>query len=137
MVLLNIAIILGTLILLALLLWWWIRVRFNTHRSLSMVFLKVMIPIKDSKEDKEKDNEMFSTGRTFKEVADLMTHFFEALHGVYQEDYKYILFGQNFFSCEYVILDGLLHFYIVIPEVIQSLVEKHITAFYPDASIEV
>ncbi|MBI5411596.1 type IV secretion system DNA-binding domain-containing protein [Candidatus Peregrinibacteria bacterium] len=134
--LISILIAVGVAVAFFLFLWWRIRIAKNLHRSLSMVFLKVMIPIKDSKDDKEKDNEMFSTGRTFKEVTDTMTHFFEALHGAYKDDYKYLIFGQDFFSCEYVILDGLLHFYLVIPEAVQSMVEKQITAFYPDASIE-
>lgn len=125
------------LVLLILFIGWRIRLRHNLNRSLSMVFLKVLIPIKDSKEDKEKDNEMFSTGRTFKELADVMSHFFEALHSVYQSDYKYLVLGQDFFSCEYVIMDSILHFYLVVPESRKSLVEKQVTAFYPDASLEI
>ncbi len=115
---------------------WRIRYKKNMERSLNMVFLQVSVPIKDSKEDRERETEQFSSGKTHKEVNDVMTHMFEALHAVYEEDYIYLLKGQNFFSCEYVILDGLLRFFLVVPRQLKSLFEKQVTAFYSDVFIE-
>lgn len=115
---------------------WRIRAHKNMERSLNMVFLQISVPIKDSKEDREREREEYSSGKTFKEVADVMTHLFEAFHSIYQEDYIYKLTGQDFFSCEYVILDGLLRFFVVIPRRLKSLAEKQVTAFYPDVFIE-
>jgi len=54
----------------------------NYERTLDMVFLKVLIPQKESKEDRERESEQFSTGKDFKEVLGLMTHFFTSLHSV-------------------------------------------------------
>ncbi|PIZ74071.1 hypothetical protein COY07_01155 [Candidatus Peregrinibacteria bacterium CG_4_10_14_0_2_um_filter_43_11] len=126
----------GGLVILFLLMWWRIRVKRNLERSLNMVFLRVTVPIKDSKEEREKETQQYSSGKTFKEVTDVMTHFFEALHSVYQEDYKYIITGQDFFSCEYVILNGQLEFFFVVPRHLKALMAKQITAFYSDVFVE-
>ncbi len=101
-----------------------------------MVFLKISVPIRDSKEDRERETEQFSSGKTHKEVNDVMTHFFEAIHSVYSSDYVRIITGQDFFSCEYVILDGELQFFLVCPRNLKSLIEKQVTAFYSDIFIE-
>jgi hypothetical protein len=106
------------------------------ERSLSMTFLKVTVPIRDSKEDRERENEAFSTGKSHKEVIDVMMQLFDSLHGMLNEDNIAYVIGQDFFSVEYVCLDGQLDFYFVIPHHHKELVEKQITAFYPDVSIE-
>jgi hypothetical protein len=131
--------ILGIAIIIALfllLIWWYIRKKRNLERSLNMVFLKISVPIRDSKEDRERETEQFSSGKTHKEVNDVMTHFFEAIHSVYSSDYVRIITGQDFFSCEYVILDGELQFFLVCPRNLKSLIEKQVTAFYSDIFIE-
>jgi len=126
----------GAAVLVFLLIWWAIRVKKNLERSLNMVFLQVSVPIKDSKEDRERETEAYSTGKSFKEVTDVMTHFFEAIHSIYSDDYLNLITGQDFFSCEYVILDGQLRFFLVVPRHLRSLFEKQVTAFYPDVFIE-
>ncbi len=125
-----------TIAIILLLVWWYIRRGQNLERSLNMIFLKISVPIRDSKEDRERESEQYSSGKTFKEVTDVMTHFFEAVHSIYSSDYIRIITGQDFFSCEYVILDGELQFFIVVPRYIKSLMEKQITAFYPDVFVE-
>ena len=42
-----------------------------------MVFLKISIPKKESKEDKETDNEAFSASKDFKEVIDPMLNSYQ------------------------------------------------------------
>ena len=65
-----------------------------------------------------------------------MTHLFESLHAIYSSDYVNLITGQDFFSCEYVVLEGLLRFFVVVPRKLRSLVEKQITAFYSDVFID-
>ncbi|MFH0821098.1 MAG: DUF87 domain-containing protein, partial [Candidatus Peregrinibacteria bacterium] len=132
----KIVIIVGVFVVAFLLSWWRIRVHKNLERSLSMAFLKVSVPIKDSKEDRERESEQYSTGKTFKETTDVMTHLFEAIHSIYRDDYKYIITGQDFLSCEYVILDGQLQFFFVVPRHLKSLITKQITGFYSDVFVE-
>ncbi len=129
-------VIVGILVVAFLLIWLQIRLKRNLERSLTMTFLRISVPIKDSKEDRERETEQYSTGKTFKETTDVMTHLFEALHSVYRDDYKYILFGQEFFSCEYVILDGQLQFFFVVPRHLKSLITKQVTGFYSDVFVE-
>jgi hypothetical protein len=113
-----------------------IRNRMNAHRMMNMVFLKVAVPRKESKEDSEKERDQFSSQKDFKEITGLMTHFFEAVHSVYHKEFIYFFLGQDFMSFEYVVLDGLVNFYIVLPRHLVNLVEKQLTAFYPDAYVE-
>ncbi|MBN2087458.1 type IV secretion system DNA-binding domain-containing protein [Candidatus Peregrinibacteria bacterium] len=101
-----------------------------------MVFLRVAVPIRDSKEDRERESEQYSSGKSHKEVNDVMTHLFEAIHSVYSSDFVKKITGQDFFSCEYVVLNGELQFFIVMPRNLKSLFEKQITAFYPDVFVE-
>ena len=101
-----------------------------------MVFLRVSVPLKDSKEDKERDSEQFGSGNSQKEVNDVMTHFFEAIHTIYDGYAVNFLKGEDFFSCEYVVLEGQMQFFLVMPSHLKSLFDKQITAFYPDVFVE-
>lgn len=116
--------------------WWKIRTQKNLERSLNMVFLKVSVPIRDSKEDRERETEQYSSGKSHKEVSDVMTHFFESIHSAHSSDYIKKITGQDFFSCEYVVLNGELNFFLVVPRNLRSIIEKQLTAFYPDFFIE-
>lgn len=108
----------------------------NYQRSLNMVFLKLLIPKMESKEDRERESEAFSTGKDFKEVLGVMSHFFHSLHSIYQGGVKSIFTGQNYLSLEYAVLEKEIHFFIVCPRELESLIEKQVTSFYPDCFIE-
>lgn len=128
-------IILGIVIFL-LLSWWAIRIRANRARCFNMVFLKVLIPKKESKEDREKEGGPYASEKDFKETIGIMAHFFEAIHATYEEDFKYRILGQDFFSLEYAVFNNQIFMYVVLPRNIVPLFEKQITGFYPDAYIE-
>lgn len=101
-----------------------------------MVFLKVLIPKKESKEDREKEGSTYASEKDFKETIGVMTHFFEAIHSVHEEDFKYYIIGQDFFSLEYAVFNNQIFLYVVVPHHLVPLIEKQITGFYPDAYIE-
>jgi len=101
-----------------------------------MVFLKISIPKKESKEDKETDNEAFSASKDFKEVIGIMSHLYDSLYSVYSSDYINIVIGQDFFSLEYCVIENSIHFYIVCPRNLSRMMEKQITSFYPDVFLE-
>ncbi|MCD6109338.1 hypothetical protein J7J83_01090, partial [bacterium] len=113
-----------------------IRIYSNYNRSLDMVFLKIFVPQKESKEDRERDSEAFSSGKDFKEVVGVMSQFFSSLHSIYDSGFKYKIEGQEFLSLEYAVLDGEIHFFIVCPRELESLIEKQLTSFYPDSFVE-
>ncbi|MFC1655254.1 type IV secretory system conjugative DNA transfer family protein [Patescibacteria group bacterium] len=98
--------------------------------------MKVLVPQKESKEDRERESEAFSTGKDFKEITGVMTHFFQSLHSIYGSRMKDKFKGQDFLSLEYVVLGSEINFFIVCPRALESLVEKQLTSFYPDCFIE-
>ena len=115
----------------------YIRHRVNIERSLNMVFLLVKVPKKESKEDREVEGEQYSMQKDHKEICGgIMTQFFEALHSLYQKEWYAFFTDQDFLSFEYAVIDGLVHFFIVCPRHLAPLVEKQLTAFYPDSYVE-
>ena len=131
-----IAIISGAILIL-LLIWHSIRVKANDKRSFSMVFLKVLVPKKESKEDREKESGQYAGEKDFKESIGVMAHFFEAIHSIYDGDLKYTFIGQEFMSFEYAVFNNQIFLYIVTPRNLVPLIEKQLTGFYPDAYIEI
>lgn len=108
----------------------------NYERTLDMVFLKIAVPQLESKEDRERESESFSTGKDFKEVLGVMSHLYTSLHSIHGSRFKDKIHGQDFISLEYAVLEGEINFFIVCPKDLESLVEKQLTSFYPDCFIE-
>jgi hypothetical protein len=109
----------------------------DRKRMRSMVFLQVLMPKKEGKEEKEKSSEEFSSGKTFKDVLGVMDHLFQSVYGIYDSHpIRKRLFGQSSFSVEYAALEGEILFFFVMPRPLVSFFEKQITSFYPDAVIE-
>ncbi len=109
----------------------------NLERSLNMVFLEIRVPKKESKEDREVEGEQYSTQKDFKEIAGgIMMQFFDSLYSVYTKEWYNVFTAQDFLSFEYAVIDGMVRFFIVCPRKLQSIVEKQLTAFYPDSYIE-
>lgn len=106
-------------------------------RSYRMTFLKVAIPKKESKEDRERDTEAFSSAsHDFKDVVGVMSQFFDSLHSIYSSLYKAKFEGQPFLSLEYAVVDDLIDFYFVCPTELASTIEKKLTGFFADVYIE-
>jgi len=115
----------------------WLRKRAEDHhRSLSMTFLKIRIPKKESKEDRETDSEALGANRDFKESVGVMKQFFESLAAFENHEWNRLYLGQDFMSFEYVVQDNLIDFYAVIPRHLTAIIEKQITAFFPDSYTE-
>lgn len=110
----------------------------NFKRSLDLIFLHVLIPKKDSKEDQQSDpeHEQFGSGKEFKKITGIMVHLLENLQIVFSRKLKNRFLNQDFFSLEYALIDGLLNFYVVVPRRNKDIFEKQVTAFYRDAVIE-
>lgn len=106
----------------------------NLKRSLNMVFLKIQIAKKESRE--ERDEEQSGGAKDFKEAIGLMSQMYDSLHSIYNGDWKSKYYGQDFLSLEYVVLEGEIHFFVIVPAELASLVEKQITGYYPHAYIE-
>ena len=101
-----------------------------------MVFLQILVPKKESKEDKETESEKFSSAQDFKEVVGVMDHLYHSLYSIYNTKVSKWYKGQDFFSLEYAALGGEILFFMVCPRSIAHLFEKQLTSFYPDAIID-
>lgn len=108
-----------------------VRRRTDFRRSIDMVFLRVLIPKKDSDHDEKKE-----TVRDFKEQIGLMEQFLSSLKAIYSSHLSSKLLGQDYVSFEYVAYRQEIYFYIVAPKKAKNLIEKQIAGFYPDAIVE-
>ena len=115
----------------------YLRYRANLNRSFNMVFLNIKVPRKESKDDREVEGEQFSQQKDFKEIScGVMAQFYEALHSLYKGDFSRLFTSQEFLSFEYAVLEGQVNFFAVCPRSLVAILEKQLTAFYPDAHIE-
>jgi len=101
------------------------------------VFLRVMVPKLEGKQEKEDEGQQFGTAKDFLKQTGLMTQCLESLHTLSSERYWYrFIAGQDFYSLEIVAIDGLIYFYVVVPYHQLGTFQKILTSFYPDAVIE-
>jgi len=111
--------------------------RMNLERTFNMVFLEIKLPRKESKEDKEIEGEQFSMQKDFKEICGgIMSQFYTALHSIYNHHLDRLISDQDFLSFEFAVIDSLVHCFIVCPRHLLPLIEKQVTAFFPDAYVE-
>lgn len=128
------AVIVGVAAIVAVFLFiYWLRWKKDFNRSLDFIFLQIMIPKKESKEEYERERDQTNEIR---KVIGIGEHFFATLHGIYSRDIKNIFTNQDFLSLEYIATDGEIKFFMGCPRHLKQIVEKQITSFYPEAVIE-
>lgn len=108
----------------------------DKSRMLNMVFLKIVVPKKESKEEREEEQSGSSGGRDFKETIGAASQLFESLHSIHGGKIKHHFIGQNYLSLEYAAVENQIHFYVIAPRELKSLIEKQITAYYPDVYVD-
>ncbi len=106
----------------------------DRKREEDLVFLQLLVPKKESREEKDAESDQF--GKDFKEVIGVMDHLYQSLHSIKKGGMKTKWTGQPFFSLEYAALAGEILFFVVCPRRIAPLIEKQITSFYPDTIID-
>ncbi|MBP7819282.1 type IV secretion system DNA-binding domain-containing protein [Candidatus Gracilibacteria bacterium] len=133
-------VIIGIIIVIVAYLGWhalrfFVRNYTESSRSYRMTFLRIVIPKKESREDREKESEGMAQ-KDFKEVLGVMNQFYEGLYGLYSSRFKNVFRGQYFLGLEYAVLDGQIQFYIVCPPELKDTVEKLLTGYFPDCYVE-
>lgn len=111
--------------------WWQYRSALANRRSREMAFLRVVMSRKDSDSEEKRD-----TVKDFREHISLMEQLLSSLKSLYRGSFSAWLFGQEYFSFEYVAHKNEIFFYIIVPRKAKLLVEKQIIGFYPDCLIE-
>ncbi|RUM41914.1 MAG: hypothetical protein DSY80_08150, partial [Desulfocapsa sp.] len=126
----------GIALLIAILLL--IRVWADNRRSKNMVALQILIPRKDSKEDKETEGEQFGTAKDYTKVIGVMSQFFISLRALGSPRWWNVYFlGQEYVTCEYAVIDGQVKFYLFVLRDSVDMIEKQIVSFYPEAVVNV
>lgn len=123
-------------ILVVALVFWGLRQFHDRKREEDLVFLQLIVPKKESKEDRERESEQFSTGQDFREILGVMDHLYQSLHSMYNSRWSRFFEGQPFFSLEYAALAQEILFFVVCPRDLVSLAEKQFTSFYPELVID-
>lgn len=115
---------------------WLLRFAYRYLDSNNLVYLKITLPREDSPKDKEK-----ATEKDFKEKVAIMSQFFRNLHETSELNFGNIIktkiFKNNIFSFEIVAQKKIVEFYVTTPRYYQDILEKQITAYYPDAELDI
>ena len=106
------------------LLWGWAARERTVNGAWAWRFLRIKIPKKESKEDKEADSEALGANKDFKEQLGIMKQLFESFIALEEDGLKKWFLGQPFFSFEYVIQNNLIDFYVVAPRAYTTILEK-------------
>ncbi len=131
----------GTMILVGAYLGWRmfataVRFLFAYWKSKRLVSMKVLLPRSDSKIDQEKRTE-----KDFKEKIAIMEQLYRALWEVrsltFWQGIMYWVFRDIVMSFELYAEKNELMFFVVVQPSLVSIIEKQITAFYPDAEVTV
>ena len=104
--------------------------------SKDLVFMKVCTPKKESREDKEIDRESRGQESDFKGNIALMSQLINSLSTLHDDSLKARFKGRDYLSFEIVVLDGMINLYILAPSNLAKLIEKKVTAFFPDSFID-
>jgi hypothetical protein len=105
-------------------------------RAINLIFLEVLIPKKDTQQDKESEGEQFGSGKDYTKMIGMMSQFFSSMQSLRASGIAEKIFRSDYFTCEYSVIDGEVLFHLGVPRNVRELIEKQITSYYPDAVIE-
>ncbi len=110
------------------------RQYFAVKFALNLVFLRVSVPrAEDPKEqERNKDRE-----KDFKESVSIMEQLLVNLSSLLKHKWYQIWKYPDTISFEWSAQKQLMYFYIVVPKGLESIVEKQLTSYYPDATIDI
>lgn len=111
--------------------------RYITARiwSKKLIYMRITLPRADTQKDKEKDVE-----KDFREKIGIMDQFYRNIHEIREltimNRIRNFIFNLDVVSFEMVAMNKQVNFYVVTYEYYESLIEKQITAYYPDADVQ-
>lgn len=99
--------------------------------TLNTVFLRVILPKKDSDLDSKKE-----TTKDFKEMVWLMEQLLSSLKSTHSWKLLKKILGQDIMTFEYLAHENEIYFYVSCAKNYKKLIEKQINGYYPDAIVE-
>jgi hypothetical protein len=112
----------------------WLRLRADRQQMEDLVFLQFLVPKKESREEKDDQSDQF--GKDFREVIGVMDHLYQSVHSLYNGSIWRHTQGQPFLSLEYAALGGEILLFVVCQRRLAALIEKQVTSFYPDCTLD-
>lgn len=114
---------------------WGMRYSYAQVVSKTNLYMRITLPREDSTKDKEK-----ATEKDFREKIGIMEQFFRNIHEIRELSLRNILrnwvFNSAVISFELVTENKMIDFYVVCVPYYQTLIEKQITSYYPNADIQ-
>ena len=115
---------------------WMLRYFYALKSAKNLVYLRVTLPREESAKDKEKQVE-----KDFREKIGIMAQFFRNLHETSElnmwNQIRVWLLQSNVATFELVAQNKIVDFYVTTDPYYQSIIEKQITTYYPDADIQI
>ena len=111
------------------LLYRFLRKKHLSERANDLVMLEVRVPKKFEREE-------YENLKTVSEITAVMDQLFASLSSLYKGGVGEVFSGQPIVSFEFVAKNKEIIFFVGVPRGLQSLVEKQINSFYPNADIE-
>ncbi len=112
-----------------------IRFAFIMWQNKTDVCIRIRLPREDSEKDNQKKEE-----KDFKEKIGIMEQLFRNLHELSELSLRNIIrttiFDSNIITFNIIAHKKKIDFYCVTPAIYEGLIEKQITAYYPNADIE-
>lgn len=110
------------------------RQYFALQSALQLVFLRISVPRAEDPKDHErsKDRE-----KDFKESISIMEQLLTNLGGMIKRKWYQIWKYPDTISFECVVEKHLIYFYIVVPQGWETVVEKQLTSYYADATVDI
>ncbi len=114
---------------------WFIRQVYDYVVSYKRVYIRIILPREESQKDKEN-----ATEKDFKEKIAIMDQFYRGVNEIHELDWVNRLmvwmFKRDTVSFEVFAEQKEITFYCTVHPYYQDILEKQITSFYPNASIE-
>ncbi|OGC81745.1 MAG: hypothetical protein A2V81_04515 [Candidatus Abawacabacteria bacterium RBG_16_42_10] len=102
--------------------------------ALKLVFLRITVPRGEDAKDQEKSRDR---EKDFKESISIMEQLLVNLGGMLKQKWYQIWKYPDTMSLECAVQKGLIYFYFVVPQGWETIVEKQITSYYPDATVDI
>jgi Type IV secretion-system coupling protein DNA-binding domain len=115
---------------------WLMRYLVKLKVAKKLVYMRITLPRSDTQKDKEKQVE-----KDFREKIGVMEQFFRNIHEIRELNLanriRTMIFDTDMVSFEIVALNKRVLFYVVTAPRYENLIMKQITAYYPDADVQI
>jgi len=115
---------------------WLMRYLVKLRVAKKLIYMRITLPRSDTQKDKDKQVE-----KDFREKIGVMEQFFRNIHEIRELNLmnriRTIIFDTDMVSFEIVAINKRVNFYVVTAPRYEELIMRQITAYYPDADVQI